>query len=407
MLRKTEVDFLLACLRDEKPEDMAALAVPDGFKWVDFVDLAAVQGVSAILFKRLRVLRVSGEIPESALARLKTTYVKNSARQLFYSAEFGRVLKKLKAENLPVIALKGTHLANLVYRDPALRPMSDIDVLVREEDADQAFASLLGIGYRQSSKEAMEDHHHMPGLLNPSGIRVEIHTGIHEHSLPYAIDLAGTWDRAMPAEFAGAEGLVFAPEDLLLHLCVHAASHNFDCELRHLWDFREVIETYRDSLDTGVFSARAREWKVEKAAYVTLRLAEDLLGLKYPEGLLAGIRPAEFRDEYITWAEEQIFSDLSLNPSSFGQFKFSREAAAGGLLKTCWRTLFIPEETLAANYQVPAGSRKIYLYYFLRLKDLLVHYGPSVINRFRHGDEHYIIANRENCQTLKDWLVSR
>ncbi len=405
MLRKTEVDFLLACLRDEKPEDMAALAVPDGFKWDDFVDLAAVQGVSAILFKRLRVLRVSGEIPESALARLKTTYVKNSARQLFYSAEFGRVLKKLKAENLPVIALKGTHLANLVYRDPALRPMSDIDVLVREGDADQTFASLLDIGYRQCSMEAIKDHHHMPGLLSPSGIRVEIHTGIHRHSLPYAIVLAGTWDRAMPAEFAGAECLVLAPEDLLLHLCVHAASHNFDCELRHLWDFREVIETYRDSIDTGVFIARAREWKVEKAAYVTLRLAEDLLSLKFPEGLLAEIRPAEFRDEYITWAKEQLFSDLSLNPSSFGPL--SRESAAGGLLKTCWRALFIPKETLAANYQVPAGSRKIHLYYFLRLKDLLVQYGPSVINRFRHGDEHFIIANRENAQTLKDWLVSR
>lgn len=405
MLRKTEVDFLLACLRDEKPEETADLAIPDGFKWDDFVELAAVQGVSAILFKRLQGLQVSGEIPETAFARLKTTYVKNSALQLFYSAEFGRVLKKLKAENLPVIALKGTHLANLVYRDPSLRPMSDIDVLVREKDAEQAFASLLAIGYRQSSKEAIEDHHHLPGILSPSGIRVEIHTGIHEHSLPYAIDLDGIWDRAMTAEFAGDEGLVLAPEDLLLHLCIHAASHNFDCELRHLWDFREVLETYRETLDTGVFGARAREWKVEKAAYVTLRLAEDLLSLKFPEDLLAEIRPAEFRDEYITWAKEQLFSDLSLNPSSFGQF--NSESAAGGLLKTCWRTLFLPKETLAANYQVPAGSRKIHLYYFLRLKDLLVQYGPSVINRFRHGDAHYIIANRKNGQNLKDWLVSR
>lgn len=51
-----------------------------------------------------------------------------------------------KAE-IPFFALKGAWLAQHIYLHPALRPMRDIDVLVRANQAAHAYAVLLDNGY--------------------------------------------------------------------------------------------------------------------------------------------------------------------------------------------------------------------------------------------------------------------
>jgi len=57
------------------------------------------------------------------------------------------ILTCYQAAGIDVLVLKGAALAHLVYPQPVLRPMRDIDILVRAEDVYRAYARLPEIGF--------------------------------------------------------------------------------------------------------------------------------------------------------------------------------------------------------------------------------------------------------------------
>jgi hypothetical protein len=57
------------------------------------------------------------------------------------------ILIEFNKNNIPVILLKGAHLAQFVYGNIALRLMSDIDLLVKKEDLGCACAIIIKYGY--------------------------------------------------------------------------------------------------------------------------------------------------------------------------------------------------------------------------------------------------------------------
>ncbi|MBC7174256.1 MAG: nucleotidyltransferase family protein, partial [Polyangiaceae bacterium] len=60
----------------------------------------------------------------------------------------GRCARALDARGIPVMALKGAALHALIYEDPADRPLSDVDLLVRPRDHARAIVALESIGFR-------------------------------------------------------------------------------------------------------------------------------------------------------------------------------------------------------------------------------------------------------------------
>jgi hypothetical protein len=59
------------------------------------------------------------------------------------------VLAALTEAGLLTILLKGAALAYTLYPDPALRPMSDLDLLIHPQDLKQAVQVIQSMGYRK------------------------------------------------------------------------------------------------------------------------------------------------------------------------------------------------------------------------------------------------------------------
>src|SRR6185436_11185739 len=57
------------------------------------------------------------------------------------------LLMLYQGAGIDVLVLKGAALAQLVYPQPVLRPMRDIDILVRASDVYRAYALLPKIGF--------------------------------------------------------------------------------------------------------------------------------------------------------------------------------------------------------------------------------------------------------------------
>ena len=108
-----------------------------------------------------------------------------NANSLNIFNDFLILAKELKRKKIDFIPVKGIHLQMLVYRDINLRPIRDIDLLIKEKDLDDYLTCMFSMGYRfknlniELSEFYKSDYHYdIPVLVNSSGTHIETHLRI-------------------------------------------------------------------------------------------------------------------------------------------------------------------------------------------------------------------------------------
>ena len=284
-------------LRPGSRPALAGLSSPD---WKEILDLADRHGMTPHLHWNLRGTWDGLAAPDDLRETLRRRYVRQGVRNARLLGRLGRVLSAMRAEGIDVIVLKGAHLAELIYEEVALRPMVDVDLLVRVPDLDRAVEVLHSLGFEAiehargtEHQGAIDEFHHVAPMRRSGGPVIEVHYAIADL---YAfadlvgrkgIDTEGLWARAEAASIGDAEALVLSPEDLVLHLCVHVAlSHRFAAKLVQLRDLPAIVDRLGGRIDWKVLVERARAWGVLRAVTLTFALAERMFGTFLPEGSL-------------------------------------------------------------------------------------------------------------------------
>ncbi|MCC7353731.1 MAG: nucleotidyltransferase family protein [Anaerolineae bacterium] len=381
--------------------------------WEEVAQRAAEHGVAPLLFQRLQALSSTVRVPASAMNTLRDLYADSMLRGMQIHRSLHQLLSMFRRGGIPIIVLKGAHLAQLIYKNVALRPMIDVDILVRKANLPRVHEMLLAMGYNVSGSQAQLEKEHFHYIYSPpdDGIGVEVHWNIQQPT--FQIDVDGLWERALPASIAGVEVLVLSREDLLLHLCLHVSSHHLYSwfGLRAICDISETIHHYGDQIDWHVIQERSREWKASNSVYLTLLLARKLLDTAVPDSVLRGIKPDDFDARLVAWAEGRIFagSDAREEPPStvsdgFGRLWASRRFLdkISIFLKLC----FPASTTLLRKYNLPPHSRRVYLYYPLHVGDFILRHGRTVWLMLRRDGETIEWADREAGRvSLVKWLT--
>ncbi len=316
-----------------------------------------------------------------------------------------KVLTVLRNDDIPVIVLKGAHLAEVVYGNTALRPMSDVDLLVTKADLPRVEEKLREMGYSPSQRFWLEaecaTYSHLPPFTKPGAAGIEIHWTIGPATNPFKIDVDRLWKRARPAMIAGVEVLVLSPEDLLLYLCLHASfQHGFTMGLRSLCDISETLRHHRDEMDWEQVRLYAHQWGASKCVYVTLYLTRELLEAAVSDDMLNALEPKDLDPGLLTWAKEQIFADqgniLPMPPNLARMWVANRlQDKVAAFLKSA----FPSRQVMARLYSVSPFSKRIYLYYPIRLKDLLLRYGRTAWRLLRRDEKVIALAERMDRRT--------
>jgi hypothetical protein len=398
--------LLLACLGVGR----AAPPAPTVADWAQVLRQAADNGIAPLLYHRLVTAAPAIEAPRAVLDHLRAVAVQSAAQSLQTEAELRTVLGAFRRDRIGVVVLKGAHLGPLVYGSFALRTMCDLDVLVRREDLARATAVLSGLGYAPQyyGVEAVDyaQHHHLRPMARDDRLKVEVHWSIAPPDAPFAIDLEGLWARARSAPIAGVDVLVLSPEDLVLHLCLHTAyGHHYRVGVRALWDLREVARHHRADLDWDAVGWRARQWRIGRYVYLTLRLARELLAADVPAAAVAALEPPGFRPEVVAWATTCVLTspgEMSLSPSMARLWTARRVRAK---LAVLGQTLAPSRAAMARIYGTRAGSPRTYLYYLVRWADLVLRYGRQTWGLVR-GDHRAREALRAVAErsALREWL---
>lgn len=401
--------LLLACLSVElKAEVYTCCTHLSPRAWVQLHELALAQRVSSLLWQRLAKHGLTDFIPAALREAMQTQYYEQVRENIRLYHELGIALRLLRAQKLPVLVLKGAHLGSVVYQNPALRLMNDVDLLFAQADIPGAAALLATLGYQSEEALLFDRHfatdHHLPRLSKPaSAVSFELHWLITYPHKAYTIALADLWSRAQPVTVAGVEVLALCPEDLLLHICEHATYHHLlEQGIRFLCDLDAIVRHYSATLDWAAVQQRAQEWGWCRGVYLALILAQRLLATPIPSAVLSQLAPAELDDQLTAQALRQLFADQS-------EVETVSNAFAQMWGTTGWRQKmhligerFLAPTYIVQQYPVQPGSLKLYLYYPIRCKDLLVRYGHALWRLWRR--DPLLTATTQSKQNLTAWL---
>lgn len=228
---------------------------------------------------------------------------------------------------------------------------------------------------------------------------MELHWRLAADDLPPRQDL---WQRAVPLRIAGVDTLGLCPEDLLLHLCVHACyAHRFAIGLRPICDIAETVRHFGGALAWADVEARARRHRWHRGVYLMLRLAKEMLGATVPDEVLRA-RPSGDVDQALRTSRFLILEGNQIGrglPS--GVASVTSATTWPARIRVFWRSLFVPAAALARDFHLPPQSSRLLLY-SMRVKDLLKRHGSLVVRLLRRDPTLTPVAR--DVATIQEWL---
>lgn len=383
--------------------------------WKSFLRELNGFGLSPLFYSKYRSRAGEAGIPADFMEKLRAVYLANTLRNIRIYHVLKRILAAFHEAGIPLIVLKGAHIAELVYRDIGARVMSDLDVLIHETDSERAHRAMTSLGFRRGELhgERPSEGHHFHYSGEKTNILVEVHWRLFSAFYPFRFDDDVIWKSAREASLKGSPAVILSPEDLLLHVSAHSSIHLFTAGLRDLCDISEIVRSSVDSLDWGRILDQARNWRIVNCVYLTLLLASRLLGAEVPGRILDGLRPAGFDESLYEAGKRAMLSRgrqadeaPPAHPNLVLFFGRKGIRAKAGILI---RKFFPSRETIAALYPVSGRSLRLPYFYLKWMATLFRRNADSAWSMFRESGKRRAPAagSGADLAPLMSWLISR
>ena len=262
-----------------------------------FIQLLEEHGVAAVLADALQ-RRDPGEEGWTGIAeRLLNTRRQWLARNIYLLGRLQAVQELLRRAGIPSIVLKGGCLLSVLYPDFGLRPLGDIDLLIRGRDLDRILELLGRDGWEIPSDDQQafwrrNFYHLFVESRDAFGAVFELHWDL-EKEFRHAIRLEELWERSVVFHLEGEAYRRLANEDLMIHLMTHLAHHYFRPRLIWAHDIQRLARTAK--IDWNRVLARAERWRLRLPVYYAVRYVEKLFPGAIPPEVQAAARVSPIR----------------------------------------------------------------------------------------------------------------
>ena len=349
--------------------------------WNIFLEMARGEGVSPLVFSRLPEIAKHYDIPEYVAEELKKDYYLSATRNVLLFEELKKVLGLFNQSKLQIIVMKGTALAETVYGNLALRPMSDVDLLVKKENLHQIDELLKTLGYSPADRSVDDVDFSSTYLTtldyrNPAKNAPSFHVHWHfvnstipNESYINHIKMDDIWQDAVKTNIADIETWVMSPHHLIIHLSEHAlrVTHSLN-KLSYFCDIDRAINYYGKSLDWDLLIRDTLKFNLNKMVYTTLYFSRYFIKANVPEDVLLKLKP-----ERLSIPEKIFMRKTAENKRTPGMSYLIHLSMNKGLakkLKFVGRTLFPPKDILAQRSYISESDMN-YRYYLNRIQEVL------------------------------------
>ena len=208
-------NIYLSLTEDSSFDELTTMNMSDTHKFIKIFK----QSRSFFLLKRALDAMKDFSKKSQIVNSVSKTAAMHSLQTLMIISEAKKISKLFS--DIDFVFLKGTHLINSFYKDPALRPSRDIDILVREDEIDRAIQILITKGYKfksflnlYGSNQSNSYKYEIPPLISKDGITIEMHYKIENSYEPCKFRESFLSSKT--------EDNFLSTENLILHLIYHA-----------------------------------------------------------------------------------------------------------------------------------------------------------------------------------------
>jgi hypothetical protein len=149
-----------------------------------------------------------------------------------------------------MMALKGVALILAYYHDHALRPMNDMDILIRKSDLKAADGLLESLGWKRRIRSNIENIAkvlHSAAYISEDGFELDLHW--NSMFMPYKEDAYGLWEDAKTVVYKDIEIVIPGAEDQIILNCVHGVMWNLLPPIRWIPDMVKILEQSKSDIN--------------------------------------------------------------------------------------------------------------------------------------------------------------
>ena len=384
--------------------------------WEEVLKSASWYRILPLLYHHLNRIRDIHGIPKDIMVKLKKIYLKNVTRNMYMYEEVNRISEVFNDQGLEIIFLKGIALDKTVYGNIGLRPMSDIDFLIKIDKLPRAEDIMLSkLGYVHSGNRPAawyrENHQEISYTSLSKKIHVDMHWHISNNTHPSRIRIIESdiikkwWKSAKTFEPYGRNIFILSPEDLISHLCLHFLKHLFISHnggfsskgaFMQICDIFQAIKFYENKINWLTFASTSEEYGINNNIYTALVIVNEFIGedgRTTMRNVLNGFKSEKVDKEIVRIINSKILireEELSIVPNPVIKAKIADSFYTKVKLLTGY--LFPKPIIISKRYNIHLSSKKLYLYYLIHPLNLLFKYRGVIFETTRVKED--VILNR-------------
>lgn len=243
-----------------------------------------VHGIAPLLHVASQTWPDADALAPDLRAYLATQARQSRERVMLLLDELAEILAACHAAKIAVMPLKGSLLNACYYPAPGLRPMNDLDLLIRPADEPRLLNVLAKLGYAPVFSNWKHQTLARPSAYGPTVAwdgdhpanprSLDLHTRLLELAWGMRYDATDDlWRESASGPLLGTQAYLQRPVALLTHLLLHASTNAFGRQLRmiQLYDIDRVArEISGDEWGKIISAARAR--REERLIWLPLAL---------------------------------------------------------------------------------------------------------------------------------------
>ncbi|MFC2119098.1 nucleotidyltransferase family protein [Bacteroidota bacterium] len=266
--------------------------------WDYIIHFSERHGISGLILKNILKSRFFNAFTEDNIKPLENIYCQTIAANSNKIFVCEKLVKFANTKNLPVIPLKGIFLAPHIYKDIGLRPMSDIDILVKKQHLEFFEKYLFNSGFEKTThiKSKYIDEfnflHHLPAYVKKD-IIIEIHYRLGSTPIDFNNSLNNIWDRSQLLRKDNLKFYSFTAEDLLIYQCYHTYKHFKSGKLRlcHFCDIPKILNHYTNTINWSVLHHLSDSYNLLPALKNIFGICNTYFGTRLPDEYYYLFRP--------------------------------------------------------------------------------------------------------------------
>ena len=282
------LSYVLSLLKDD-PIHAPRVSIEE---WSELLSILRAHWVSPLLYWLIGRLPDEFRPPKPIVDRMRTTFQWSRTRCFHLEKQLREIVAAFKDEGVRVLVLKGPALGRTVYPDPALRPASDLDLLVKPDDMVQSREILEDLGYNCDARlfdaeESLYKDEKFLHLDNPRDYRaIELHWRLHSLlGIRQDAQTEELFDRAIRVETTSLTFEALDPVDALIHTAINNAfGHDDGMRLIWAYDVKMLALSLAVPGDWEQLQKRSVQWSARRAVELSIEMARAWLGLRLPQG---------------------------------------------------------------------------------------------------------------------------